>query len=213
MNCAYHAETPNAAFCVRCGRALCTECVRNVTGSVYCENCLADLVKGAPAASTPNARKEEVTGGASPGAAFALGLIPGVGAIYNGEFMKAAVHILVFGVLVQLSGAPGPDALLGMMTFGFYMYMPFEAYYTAKKRVMKARGIDLETPFDRLHQQIGEVKDKELWGGVALVLLGALFLLENFNFFQLDVVGRAWPVILIAAGAWFLKRHKEKVPS
>jgi len=45
MNCAYHADVPNVAFCIRCGRALCDQCVRNVRGSVYCETCLADAVE------------------------------------------------------------------------------------------------------------------------------------------------------------------------
>jgi hypothetical protein len=32
MNCFYHAEAPNVAFCIHCGRALCNECIRNVKG-------------------------------------------------------------------------------------------------------------------------------------------------------------------------------------
>ena len=96
MNCFYHAEAPNVAFCIHCGRALCNECIRNVKGSVYCEPCLGEYVEGKASASSssgssiPNGAsvKKEI-GGTNPGAAFALGLIPGVGAIYNGEFVKA----------------------------------------------------------------------------------------------------------------------------
>ena len=75
MNCFYHAEAPNVAFCIHCGRALCNECIRNVRGSVYCEPCLADLIEGKATTSStangPTARKE-VIGGSNPGAAFAL---------------------------------------------------------------------------------------------------------------------------------------------
>src|SRR6185436_451032 len=149
MNCFYHAEAPNVAFCIHCGRALCAECIRNVRGSVYCEPCLGDLVEGkAGANANANANaapKREVVGGTNPGAAFALGLIPGVGAIYNGEFVKAAVHVLIFGMLVSLSDATDA-ALFTMAAFGFYFYMPFEAFYTAKKRMLGAQGIILETP-------------------------------------------------------------------
>src|SRR5262245_15733043 len=99
MNCFYHAEAPKVAFCIHCGRALCAECSRSVRGSVYCEPGLGDLVEGkaATGSSAGGNVKKEVVGGTNPGAAFALGLIPGVGAIYNGEFVKAAVHILIFG--------------------------------------------------------------------------------------------------------------------
>lgn len=210
MNCAYHAEAQNVAFCIRCGRALCNECVRNVKGSVYCEGCLAELVSGKPPSS--GGASSEAVFGTSPGVAFALGLIPGVGAIYNGEFLKAAIHVLIFGTLITVSEQLGfLDALFGMMIFAFYMYMPFEAYYTAKKRKLHAQGIELETPIDRLQQQFSGVKERELWGGVALVVIGGLLLLGNLDLFSLHRVGRLlWPAVLVGLGFWLLKKHQGK---
>jgi len=189
-----------------------------VRGSIYCESCLAELVTGtsasAPgAAPGPNpsgdtAKKKELVYGSNPGAAFALGLIPGVGAIYNGEFVKAAVHILIFGTLVSLSNATDA-ALFGLASAAFYFYMPFEAYYTAKKRMLGAQGVMLETPIDRLQQQFGSVKDRELWGGIALVVIGGLYLLGNLDVFDLHRIARLWPVALVVVGVWLLKKHQE----
>src|SRR5437868_227527 len=143
MNCVNHLEAPNVAFCIRCGHALCSQCTHNVKGSIYCETCLADLVGG-----TAGAKNEfRDVAGSNPGAAFALGLIPGVGAIYNGEFVKAAVHILIFGTLVSLADATDA-ALFHLAAIAFFFYMPFEAYYTAKKRMMSTQGVVLETPID-----------------------------------------------------------------
>ena len=51
MNCAYHPDLESVAFCVTCGRALCVSCRRDVEGSVYCETCLADMVRGGAPAS------------------------------------------------------------------------------------------------------------------------------------------------------------------
>ena len=210
MNCAYHAEAQNVAFCIRCGRALCDQCVRNVRGSVYCENCLGELVAGK--ASRSSSSSKEVVAGTNPGVAFALGLIPGVGAIYNGEFLKAAVHVLIFGTLISMENIAGAaDALWGLAIAAFYIYMPFEAYYTARKRKLQTEGIELETPMDRLHQQLGGVKEKELWGGVALIVIGVLFLLGNLNLFNLSRIGRLfWPIVLIGLGWWRLRKRKEK---
>jgi hypothetical protein len=211
MNCAYHAEAQNVAFCIRCGKPICNECVRNVKGSVYCESCLADLVspKVPPSSTAPN----ETVVGTNPGAAFALGLIPGVGAIYNGEFVKAAIHVLIFGTLVTIQGQLAfADALIGMLIFGFYVYMPFEAYYTAKKRRLRMQGIELETPIDRLQQQFNSVKERELWGGVALVVIGCLLLVGNLGVFSMAVLGRfLWPAVLVGLGVWLLKRRQDKV--
>jgi TM2 domain-containing membrane protein YozV len=211
MNCFYHAEAPNVAFCIHCGRALCNECIRSVKGSVYCEPCLGDLVEGKAAASsaTGPAAKTQTVAGTNPGAAFALGLIPGVGAIYNGEFVKAAVHILIFGTLVSLADATN-TALFGLASAAFYFYMPFEAYYTAKKRMMGAQGVMLETPIDRLQQQFGNMKDRELWGGIALVVVGGLYLLGNLDVFDLHRIARLWPAVLVVIGVWLLKKHQER---
>jgi hypothetical protein len=202
MNCVNHAEAPNTGFCIHCGQALCNDCIRNVRGSVYCEKCLADLVQG------KNGRKE-VVAGTNPGAAFALGLIPGVGAIYNGEFVKAAIHILIFGTLVSLADATDA-ALFALASAGFYFYMPFEAYYTAKKRMLGAQGVMLETPIDRLQQQFGSMKDRELWGGVALIVIGGLYLLGNLDVFDLHRIARLWPLGLVVLGVWLLKKHQER---
>jgi len=214
MNCVNHADVPSSAFCTQCGRALCNDCTRNVRGSVYCEQCLAEFVArqsaGDPAVHKPPVQ-QKVIAGTNPAAAFVLGLTPGVGAIYNGEFLKAAIHVLIFGILVSIvgdAGAGGP--LVGLAIAVFYIYMPFEAYYTAKKRKLAAEGIDLETPIDQLHRQFGEAKDKELWGGAALIVIGGLFLADNFDLVRLDRIGRLWPVVLIGMGVWMLKRFQEK---
>lgn len=210
MNCAYHAEVPNVAFCIRCGRALCNECVRNVRGSVYCEACLGELVEGKTGAAPPPSVKRETVVGTNPGAAFALGIIPGVGAIYNGEFVKAAIHVLIFATLISLADYGGPQPLMGLMIAAFAFYMPFEAYYTAKKRKLKAEGVDLETPIDRLQQQFGDVKDRELWGGVVLIVIGGLFLLGNLDVFEITRIVRFWPAVLVVLGVWLLRKHQEK---
>ena len=210
MNCVYHAEAPNVAFCIHCGQALCSECVRKVQGSVYCEKCLGDLVgkKGAGYDELKNIHKD-VVAGTNPGAAFALGLLPGVGAIYNAEYVKAAVHILIFGTLVSISDATDA-ALFSLAAFAFYCYMPFEAYYTAKKRMLGAQGVVLETPIDRLQQQFGTMKDRELWGGVALIVIGGIYLLGTLDVFDLHRIARLWPVVLVGIGIFLLKKHQDK---
>ena len=213
MNCVNHADTASAAFCIRCGKALCNECARSVRGSVYCEPCLSEFVqsKAAPAGGNPPRPAQSVYG-TNPGAAFALGLIPGVGAIYNGEFLKAAIHVLVFALLVQFNNATHGAAqpLMGLATAAFYFYMAFDAYYTAKKRLYSGQGVQLETPIDRLQQQFEDMPHKELWGGVALVLIGALFLADNFDLVRIDRIGQLWPLVLVGLGIWMLRRHQGK---
>jgi hypothetical protein len=216
MNCALHPDVQNTAFCIRCGKPLCAQCVRQVQSSIYCEACLPE---NPPAPNIPNAPASpkgiaqpapavQIAGGTSPEGAFFLGLIPGVGAIYNAEYFKAAMHLLVFGTLITLSNTAGRNGelLFALLSFGFYAYMPFEAYYTAKKRKLAREGIELITPFDNLNEQLGQFGDMSMWGGILLVVAGTFFLLDNFGIVRMTNLARFWPVLLIVAGVAVLNR-------
>jgi hypothetical protein len=215
MNCAFHADVENTAFCIRCGKPICDECTRRVQSSIYCRDCVTENPGatanpgsfGAEATSRP-VPVSQAAGGSSPEAAFLLGLIPGVGAIYTGEYFKAALHLLIFVTLVSLVDAVdrGGGVFFSLLAFGFYAYMPFEAYYTAKKRKLAREGINLITPFDQLNEQMGQFGDVELWGGVALVLAGTFFLLDNFQIIDIEEVAKFWPAVLIVIGLFFIKR-------
>lgn len=134
MNCVTHPAVPATAYCRICGRAMCDECKRDVQGTIYCDACLAREVH----APTPGVPVGPPTG-PIPGLALGLGFIPGVGAIYNGQYAKAFVHVIIFGVLVHLVNQPevrGYEALFGMMIPAFIFYMAFEAFHTARKRAL-----------------------------------------------------------------------------
>ncbi|HEY1159962.1 MAG TPA: hypothetical protein VGE83_04995, partial [Terracidiphilus sp.] len=53
-------------------------------------------------------------GGPSPGLAALLGFIPGVGAMYNGQFIKGMVHLAIFAVLVSAAHMYGVFGLFVM---------------------------------------------------------------------------------------------------
>jgi hypothetical protein len=73
-----------------------------------------------PPAGTPN-----------PVVAALLGLIPGVGAMYNGQMIKGLIHVLIFAVLVSAAHVYG---IFGLFIAGWVCYQVFEAYHTAKAR-------------------------------------------------------------------------------
>jgi TM2 domain-containing membrane protein YozV len=196
MKCFHHAEVDATGYCRQCGKALCGECRRDVRGVVYCEDCLAALAT-APAPAAP--------GAPNPVLAAVLGLIPGVGAIYNGEYAKALIHIIVFGGLVSLIDSPamrGVEPLIGMLMFAFYVYMPVEAYQTAKRR---AAGLATPSPGWEIFG--GNGGKAAPIGPIVLIVLGALFLLNTMDFFPMRYVWRFWPVALIALGAWLLMKR------
>jgi hypothetical protein len=198
---------------------MCAVCSRPVRDVLYCEDCLATVMghgasappPGPPPVTTPPAVSSYAAptygpppaaavprgaGRSSPGVAFVLGLFPGLGAIYNGEYNKGLIQIAIFAsIIVALSSdlSGGLDAMLGIFLAGFVFYCAFEAMRTAQARNLG------ETPSDPL----------ESWssgrpvGPIILIGLGALLLLNNFRVF--DRLGQFWPLILIGAGIYMFR--------
>jgi len=81
-------------------------------------------------------QEEPEIGAVSPKRAFMLGFIPGVGALYNAQYKKAAIHVGVF-VLIAVLRDIGPlpiHNVLQTLNYVFFFYMAFDAYHTAKKK-------------------------------------------------------------------------------
>ena len=144
MNCANHPDVATAAYCQNCGKPLCTACVRSVGGVVYCEPCLAARLSYAgahPQGVNPQTGAPFTGLHAHPLLAGLLGFIPGVGAMYNGQFVKALAHVLIFAVFVSLSDK---SFIFGMLIAAWIFYQVFDAAETAKAR---RDGLPLPNPF------------------------------------------------------------------
>lgn len=216
MKCAVHSDVDAVGYCRNCGKAMCSTCVRPVRDVLYCEDCLASImgIPGASAASATGAPAPpamlpppvpSTRPGGSPGVAFVLGLFPGLGAVYNGEYNKALIHIVVFvAMIIGLNSDPGDAAatVLGLLLAGFILYMGFDAM-----RVAKARNLG-ETPHDPLESWS---KNRPI-GPIILIVLGILFLLNNFNWLPFWRIGRLWPLVLVGVGVLMFRNRLERRP-
>jgi hypothetical protein len=204
MKCAVHPEVDATGFCRNCGKALCPACTRDVRGALYCEPCLANIVAPLPAAVAA----APAPTGPNPGVALALGFIPGLGAVYNGEYIKALIHVFVFaGLIAAQSGdvSAGYHAFLGIALGCFYFYMPIDAYHVAKARLT---GAPLPAPFGEVAGTPAE--GHKPVGAIILIALGAFFLLANLGLLEWDWFGKAWPLGLIVLGVWLLADRFKK---
>jgi TM2 domain-containing membrane protein YozV len=196
MKCANHPLADSIAFCGYCGRALCSECKKDVRGTAYCENCLAARLQspGLPPLIGPGT-------GPSPGVALALGFIPGVGAIYNGQVVKAITQVLIFGSLIAIGDRVGGpmETLFGLGAAAFYFYMVIDSYQTAKRKQL---GQPTEEWFG-----LGDMRMNAPIGAALLIGLGALFLLDNLGIPVFRHLGKFWPVLLILIGLAMLQRR------
>jgi hypothetical protein len=208
-------EPKIVGYCRACGKALDEATVRNAHGTIYCQEHVPNmtppgaaapppLIEASPYTSSPytSAAPPPVTrSDISPGLAFVLGFIPGVGAIYNGQYAKGFVHVILFGLMISVlsnDAARGLEPLLAMLLAGFVFYMPFEAYHTARRR-------QLGQPVDEFSSLVpGHGAARFPVAPVILIALGVIFLLDNLDLLDFSRILRYWPVALIALGAYML---------
>jgi hypothetical protein len=212
MKCAVHPDVEASGYCRNCGKPMCPACVRPVRDVLYCEECLAKVVGLVPPPMTPLEVAAAPLPVGTPGLpppsmkgtpvlAFILGLVPGLGAIYNGEYNKALLHIVIFagiilGLNLDLGG--GADALLGCGLAVFIFYMAIDAVRTLKA---KQTGEYYQDPLENW------TKQKSI-GPIILIALGGLFLLRNFGFLEFFRVRELiFPLILIGIGVWLLRNR------
>lgn len=210
-------------YCRACGKALDETTVRSASGTIYCEEHLPRMISTTAAATPPPiAEASPYTSptytspppvphsDVSPGIAFVLGFIPGVGAIYNGQYAKGFVHVILFGLMITVlsdNAARGMEPMLAMLLAGFVFYMPFEAYHTARKR-------QLGQPVDEFSSLVpGHGSSRFPVAPVILIALGVIFLLDNLDLLDFSRILRYWPVALIAVGAYMLYLRMAAPPS
>ncbi|HUB32103.1 MAG TPA: DUF5668 domain-containing protein [Bryobacteraceae bacterium] len=208
MNCENHPEVAATAYCRTCGKPVCTECRRDAFGTVFCAEHVPqpEPAAGPPPAAAPtpgfqpSARSPYPYPEISPGLAFFLGWIPGVGAIYNGQYAKGLVHAVIWGILVTITNSNavhGMEPIFGILICAWMFYMAFEAYHTALKR-------RAGEPVDEYSSIIELRGHNAPAAGVTLVLLGVVMLLYTLDLFDFERVIRYWPVLLIAGGVYLL---------
>ncbi|HTC94900.1 MAG TPA: DUF5668 domain-containing protein [Terriglobales bacterium] len=226
MNCATHQQTEAVAYCRTCGKPLCESCKREVRGIIYCEDCLATRVQEAPAGVAPANPHAP-----NPGVALVLGMIPGVGAMYCGEFMRAFIHVAVFAMLIVATSEV--HWMFGPMIGFWWFYMLFDSYQIAKA---KQEGRPVQDIFGFASSNFGfgstaastavpnistpaapplidPKRSQNLpVGPIVLIALGVLFLLHTMglipHFFHL---AKLWPLILVGIGGWLIYQRSQRM--
>ncbi len=118
------------------------------------------------------------------------GLIPGVGAVYNLDYMKAVVHLAAFSGLCVFAEGNG---IFGLFAFVFYVFTIFDAYRSAlepqKKREFSSDQINMP-----------------LWD-LLLIVLGVVFLLDSLDAISLRSITRFWPLVLVFLGCYMVFQY------
>jgi hypothetical protein len=204
MFCVFHPTNAATAHCAGCNRALCPNCDHRIKGYPHCEDCIVRgvtlLRQPAPAAASALPQPLPVRASHAKLATFCA-LVPGLGAVYNRQNLKALVHFLGVVGLAQVADVTNM-AFFGVGSAVFFLYTVIDANRTAKA---VAAGLDPREDEARLKWAFA--RHKAAWGaalcGIALVVvLSSLAVLP----IGLDA-SRIWALLLFAAGAYLIASY------
>jgi hypothetical protein len=127
-------------------------------------------------------------------------LLPGMGAVYNRQNVKALVHFITIVGLFSLSDM---DVFEGIFVLGgmlFYFYSIMDAYRTAR---LIAEGESPAADEERFKRSLTRRAPAI---GVMLIIAGVLFVAQTMFGFSLNFA-RLFPVGLIILGGYLLTRY------
>src|SRR6267378_2898747 len=142
-------------------------CARRV--SARCATCSTAKCAWQPSWVSPRYARS------NPVLAFFLGFLPGMGAFYNEQYGKGMIHLAIFLVLfisgVDGAMSGGAEAALWICVAGLWVYMPIDAYRTAKAR---QAGETLSDPLDAF------TKERPI-GPILLIGAGVLMMRKRLD--------------------------------
>lgn len=201
MKCTFHPEVDALSDCRLCGRSLCASCSVEIKGAPYCRECLEKRVEQpihVPLVA-PLVRY-------SPRKAGWLSVVPGLGMLYLGQYLKALTILALFVGVCQLTDHTDGGA-------GFLIPLAWIAqlvYTVQEARRLNRAGV----PEEIVEPPPAPDKESPVWG-VILIVVGTLFLLDQWDLLDFGYLfERFWPVLIIVLGIQILLRaRRENSPS
>jgi hypothetical protein len=140
----------------------------------------------------------------SPGFAGFLGIFPlGIGAFYNGQWLKGLLYLVVFGGLIDAFRHRGSGVFIAFLLTGFVFFQFFDNIQSARAINLAAAG---QKPVAGAVEGLPEaVTSGSIFWGIFLIALGVLLILGNFQVIAFwENLGRLWPIGVIIIGLMLL---------
>jgi hypothetical protein len=134
----------------------------------------------------------------SPAAAFWLSLVPGIGHVYIGQPAKGLVLIVSVASAIYLA-AEGPGAFMGLLIPFLWIFSMIDAHRSAVE-LNHLLDSGQPPPDPSVGFRFGK------WWGWALIAVGAVMMIDNYGWFDLDWIQDLWPIGIIALGIYILKK-------
>ena len=206
MFCVFHPTNAATAQCAGCNRPLCAACDHRIKAQPYCEDC---IVRGVDVLRRPSAPVVAPqmsiyppplapANAPSPTKATLLAVVPGLGAVYNRQNVKALFHFIGTAGLGQLADSTNMG-VFGFGAFVFFLYTVIDANRSARAIAAGASPRDDEQRLRWLFARYMPVWGLALIFAAIIVALSSLPILPGVL-----TPERIWGVILFVAGAYML---------
>lgn len=238
VTCHVHPEREAHALCVNCGRPACQDCAVTLRGQEWCRTCVEERLlppasapapppapapsapvppaPSAPPASAPEAPDPARFSGRHALVVTVLALFPGLGHLYLGLYTRGAQIMVTFvGGLILLEQLR-LDPSFPWVVFLAIFFSVFDVREAMDRLRQGRNGSDRPLwDMDRLRGQERLIAYVLLFlGGLALfrAILDPAILGPEYwryrNFFDRSI----FALVLIAAGAWLLRRSSGHRP-
>ena len=206
MICAFHIQTAAKVTCSSCNRGLCSACDHRIKGNAYCQDCIVAGIESLHRGPFPYANTQANSYAPSrskgrPLLAAVCALIPGGGAVYNRQNLKAIIQFVGIVGMFQLADLP-PLQFLAIGGILLYFYSILDSFRTARAIALGESASENEERFKR-----GLIKRAPTIGG-GLIIAGLLVfirLVQPLN--AMLSFSRLAPVALIIFGGYLLTRY------
>jgi hypothetical protein len=206
MFCAYHPTNAATAQCAGCNRPLCAACDHRIKAQPYCEDCIVrgvDVLRrpAAPVVAPNVVYTPHAVPAPGSGKATLLALVPGLGAVYNRQNLKALVHFVGTVGLMEL-GAATDLAVFGFGGVVFFLYTVIDANRSAKAI---AAGMDPRDDERRLKWMFARYR---LTWGVIVMAAGLLALVNAVLRLPFNIhPAQVWGTVLFVSGLYIVAAY------
>lgn len=152
--------------------------------------------KTSPTEATPRrlyrATKDRILGG----------VCAGLGDFFN-------IDPTIFRIIFVVATVVGGSGILIYIVL--WLITPTEKHLGTPDHVLKENVRDMEERTRSLAHEMrpGEGRDDSgLWWGVIAIIVGLVFLFNNFSIFRVFDLGRFWPLLLVVLGIIIMMRRK-----
>jgi hypothetical protein len=131
------------------------------------------------------------------------GLFPGIGQIYNGQYGKGILFVVIFVGLITMQPHRG-QPFQALLLAAFYIFQVIEAVQAAReinRLALAENGGEAAAPATAgATGPAAPARSGSIFWGATLMAIGAIFLLGNFEIIDYDRIFQFWPVLVIVIG-------------